>query len=159
MKRWCLWCKAYWHLPLVWYKGWSPVGLVAFPRMMMSAGMISSSHSGLFPPRFPWAGARVANPQEDWNRMFWAQEGGVAPLLCMRDMKEEGAWLNHLPCPLQMMDLFPHKLRSPDKYGPLILYEKLWPEAHYFPLSKRWWGNHNLLEIFKTLLPYDVLSF
>lgn len=26
---------------------------------------------------FPWAGALVASPHEDWNRMFCAQEGWV----------------------------------------------------------------------------------
>lgn len=51
---------------------------------------------------------------------------------------EGGSLAKLFPTPsLQMMSSLPHQLRSPDKYDPPILTEKLGPEAHYFPLSKR----------------------
>lgn len=87
------------------------------------------------PPKIPWAGARVANPQ-DWNRMFGAQEGDGPSSTC--EGREGGSLAKLFPTPsFQMMSPLTHQLRSPDKYDPLILTEKLAPEAHCFPLSKR----------------------
>lgn len=66
--------------PLLWYKGWSPV---AFPSMMMSAGMTSST-LGLFPGQEP-----MQLVLEDWSRVFVLRKGGWSGLLPgVRDTKE-----------------------------------------------------------------------
>lgn len=77
---------------------------------------------------------------------------------------EGGSLAKLFPTPsLQRMSPLPHLLRSPDKYDPLILIEKLGPKAHCFPYlrddGENTMRNFDLLEIFKTFLPHDTLYF
>lgn len=52
--------------PLLWYKGWSPGGPITF---VSQCDDVSRDDIITFRP-FPWAGAHIASPHEDWSRMF-----------------------------------------------------------------------------------------